>query len=426
MAIAAQGLVDGRPRGRVDRRHFRRVLDRVAVVQLDSVNVLARSHELVFFSRLGPYDRDALARWLWASREVLEYWGHEASVHPVERQPLLRWRMADEHAWHGVRQAARDRPDLVRAALAQIAEQGPVTMGELEVHRREPRRQHSWWGWGTGKRVVEHLFWSGEVTAVRRNGFSRAYLLPEHWVPAEVLATPTPPRHEAQRRLVLLAARAHGVATAGDLADYYRLAMADTRAAIESLVADGSLLPARVEGWRQPAYLHPEARLPRRRLRARALLSPFDSLIWERRRTARLWGFDYRLEIYVPAARRVHGYYVLPFLLDDTLVARVDLKADRAAGLLRVRAAWGEGTAAGGAAGEGTAGEGGARGRTRGEPGAPERDRVVAELAGALAEMARWLGLDEVTVESRGDLAADLRRAVDGRASALVAGQREG
>lgn len=418
MAIAAQGLADPRPRGRVDRRHFRRVLDRVATVQVDSVNVLARSHELAFFSRLGPYDRDALARWLWASREVFEYWGHEASVHPVERHPLLRWRMADDHAWPGVRRAADERPDMVHAALAQIAEQGPVSIVELEVHRQAPRLRQTWWGWGTGKRVVEHLFWSGEVTAVRRNGFTRAYLLPEHWLPAEVLTAPTPHRHEAQRRLVLLAARALGVAAAADLGDYYRMSMAETNAAIESLVADGALLPARVEGWRQPAYLHPEARLPRRRLRACALLSPFDSLIWERRRTARLWDFHYRLEIYVPATRRVHGYYVLPFLLDDALVARVDLKADRPAGLLRVRAAWWEQAADG-------HGRGGQRrrGPGRGDAGPPERDRVAAELAGELAEMAGWLGLDEVTVEPRGDLADDLRRAVR---DAAPAGQREG
>lgn len=392
-AIVAQGLVDPRPRGRVDRRHFRRVLDRVAQVQLDSVNVLTRTHELIFFSRLGPYDRDALWRWLWGSREVFEYWGHEASLHPVERHPLLRWRMAGEHAWGGVRRAARERPDMVAAALAQIADEGPVTMRELAVHQEAPRQGESWWGWGTGKRVVEHLFWTGQVTAVRRNGFSRAYMLPERWLPAAVLDAPTPTRAEAQQELVLVAARAHGVATASDLADYYRMSTADAAHAIRSLVDDGRLLPARVEGWRQPAYLHPEARVPRRRLRARALLSPFDSLIWERPRTERLWGFTYRLEIYVPAAKRVHGYYVLPFLLDDLLVARVDLKADRQAGLLRVRAAWGEPPA--------------------GEPGAPELDRVVSELADALVEMATWLGLDRgVTVEHRGDLAAALARQV--------------
>jgi len=387
VALAAQGFTDPRPRGRVDRRAFRRVLDRLATVQLDSVNVVARSHELVFFARLGPYDRAALSRWLWGSREVFEYWGHEASVHPVERQPLLRWRMAGEHAWGGVRRVARDNPELVAAALAEVAERGPVVIGDLEVHRASPRTE-SWWGWGEGKRVVEHLFHTGEVTAVRRNGFSRAYLLPERWLPAEVLGAPTPDEADARRQLLLVAARAHGVGTARDLADYYRLNVPAAAPLLAELAADGSLLPVRVEGWRQPAYLHPEAHLPRRRLRTRALLSPFDSLIWERQRTERLWDFAYRIEIYTPAAKRVHGYYVLPFLLDEALVGRVDVKAERRAGVLRVRAAWAE-------------------------DGVADRERVAAELAAELAAMAAWLGLGEgVAVDRRGSLAPELLRQV--------------
>jgi hypothetical protein len=389
VALAAQGFGAARPQGRVDRRHFRGVLQRLATVQLDSVNVITRSHELVFFARLGPYDRDALSRWLWHSREVFEYWGHEASLHPVERHPRERWGLAGEHAWDGVRRVARDNPELVAAALAEVAARGPVVIGDLDVHRDSPRSE-SWWGWGEGKRVVEHLFWAGEVTAVRRNGFSRAYLLPERWLPPAVLAAKTPTARDARRELLMIAARAHGVGTARDLADYYRLRVPDATRLLAELVTDGALVPVRVEGWRQPAYLHPEARLPRRRLRARALLSPFDSLIWERRRTARLWGFEYRIEIYTPAAKRVHGYYVLPFLLDESLPARVDLKADRRAGVLRVRAAWAEGG--------GTA---------------PERDRIAAELAAELTAMAAWLGLaDGVAVEARGDLAADLARAL--------------
>ena len=261
VALAAQGFTDPRPRGRVDRRHFRRVLDRLATVQLDSVNVVTRSHELVFFSRLGPYDRDALSRWLWGSREVFEYWGHEASLHPVERHRLLRWRMAGEHAWGGVRRVARDNPELVTAALAEVAERGPVVIGDLDVHRSSPRTE-SWWGWGEGKRVVEHLFHTGQVTAVRRNGFSRAYLLPERWIPAEVLAAPTPDEADARRQLLLIAARAHGIGTARDLADYYRLNVPAAAPLLAELAADGALVPVRVEGWRQPAYLHPEAHVP--------------------------------------------------------------------------------------------------------------------------------------------------------------------
>jgi uncharacterized protein len=389
VALAAQGFTDPRPTGRVDRRHFRRVLDRLATVQLDSVNVLARSHELVFFSRLGAYDRDALTRWLWESREVFEYWGHEASLHPVGRYPLLRWRMAGAHQWGGVRRSVRDSPELVTAALAEITERGPLPIGEMDVNRQAPRREGSWWGWGDGKRVVEHLFYTGEVTAVRRNGFTRYYMLPSQWLPADLLAAEPPPQDEARRELLLVAAAAHGIGTARDLADYYRLNVPAARPLVAELAAEGLLIPVRVEGWSEPAYLHPEARLPRRRLRARALLSPFDSLIWERARTERLWDMRYRIEIYVPEPKRVHGYYVLPFLLDETLVARVDLKADRQAGVLRVRSAWAEPTVA------------------------ADRDRICAELAAELVAMAAWLGLPEgVTVEPRGDLAPDLGSAV--------------
>ncbi len=393
VALAAQGFADKRPTGRVDSRHFRRVLDRLATVQLDSVNVLTRSHELVFFARLGAYDRAALSRWLWGSRQVFEYWGHEASLHPVARHPLLRWRMELEHVWAGIRHTARDNPEMVAAALAEIAQRGPVSISDLDVHQQAPRKEASWWGWGDGKRVVEHLFYTGQVTATRRNGFTRFYVLPERWIPAEVLAQPTPSTDDAWRELLLIAARAHGLGTARDLADYYRINVPVAAKLLAGLAADGALVPVQVEGWTQPAYLHPEARLPRRRMRARALLSPFDSLIWERDRAERLFGFRYRIEIYVPQAKRVHGYYVLPFLLDERLVGRVDLKADRQAGVLRVRAAWAEPHA-------GATTVGG-------------RERVAAELAAELAAMAAWLDLPQgVDVEPRGDLATDLAAAV--------------
>ena len=393
IALAAQGFADKRPAGRIDSRHFRRVLDRLGTVQIDSVNVVTRSHELVFFARLGAYDRDALSRWLWGSRQVFEYWGHEASLHPVDRHPLLRWRMAGDHQWGGIRRSARDNPDLVASALAEIAERGPVSISDLDVHRQAPRQEASWWGWGHGKRVVEHLFHTGEVTAVRRNGFTRFYVLPERWIPADVLARPTPGADDARRELLLIAARAHGLGTARDLADYYRINVPAATKLLTGLVADGALEAVRVEGWTRPAYLHPEARRPRRRLRARALLSPFDSLIWERDRTERLFGFRYRIEIYVPRAKRVHGYYVLPFLLDDRLVARVDLKADRQAGLLRVQAAWGEPDAEAATAGG--------------------RERVAAELMQELASLAGWLGLaGGVDVEPHGDLAPALAATV--------------
>jgi uncharacterized protein len=398
VALAAQGFADRRPTGRVDRRHFRKVLDRLATVQVDSVNVLTRSHELVFFARLGPYDRAALTRWLWSSQEVFEYWGHEASLHPVERHPLFRWRMAEEHPWVGVRQAAAANPELVDEVLAEVRARGPLAVGEMETEDRSLRdlptdvAAGSWWGWGAVKRVMAHLFLAGDVTAIRRPNFERVYLLPDRWLPPGVLGTPSPDKDEAHRALLLVAARALGLGTARDLADYYRLRIPTVKPLLEKLVADGELLPARVEGWRQAAYLHPEAHLPRRRLRARALLSPFDSLIWERERTERLWGFRYRLEIYTPAAKRVHGYYVLPFLLGDELVGRVDLKADRKAGVLRVQAAWSQSTH--------TAPDG-------------DHEPVAAELATSLTEMAAWLSLPGgVEVEPQGDLAPILRQAL--------------
>jgi uncharacterized protein YcaQ len=396
IALAAQGFGDRRPTGRIDRRHFRKVLDRLATVQVDSVNVLTRSHELVFFARLGPYDRTALTRWLWSSREVFEYWGHEASLHPVGRHPLLRWRMAEEHPWVGVRQAAAANPDLADELLAEVRARGPLSVGEMATEDRSLSADvaaGSWWGGGAVKRVMAHLFLAGDVTAIRRPNFERVYLLPDRWLPPEVLGTPDPDKDEAHRALLRIAARALGLGTARDLADYYRLRLPAVKPLLEKLVADGELVPARVEGWRQQAYLHSEAHLPRRRLRARALLSPFDSLIWERQRTERLWGFRYRLEIYTPPAKRVHGYYVLPFLLGDQLVGRVDLKADRKADVLRVQAAWSESAAS-------TA------------PGG-DHERVAVELASSLVEMAAWLGLPGgVAVRPRGDLAPALRQAL--------------
>lgn len=396
IALAAQGFTARRPSGRVDRRHFRRVLDQVATVQLDSVNVLTRSHELVFFARLGSYDRAALTRWVWSSRELFEYWGHEASVHPVDRYPLFRWRMDDDHHWGGVREAASKNPELVDVILEAVSA-GPVTIGELQALNGDGRRGESWWGWSATKRVVEYLFWKGQVTATRRNGFDRVYLAPERWLPGGVLVEAVPDVARAQTELLLHAARSVGVGTARDIADYFRMPVPQARTLLDKLVAEEQLLPARVEGWRQPAYLHPEAQRPSRRLKARALLSPFDSLIWERERTERLWNFRYRIEIYVPAAKRVHGYYVLPFLLDEMLVGRVDLKADRQTGVLRVRAAWVEEE------------DGAATSPWRSD----DHDRIAHELARTLGELAQWLDLTEgIDVEPRGNLSFPLAKAV--------------
>jgi uncharacterized protein YcaQ len=386
VALAAQGFADPRPQGPVDGWALRRVLDRVGLLQIDSVNVLARAHYLPLFSRLGPYPVELLERAAWrAPRRLFEYWGHEASLLPVALQPLLRWRMdrAAHEAWGGVRRIQRDRPELVARVLEEVRARGPVAASDVLAEER-PRRTGPWWDWSDVKRAFEWLFWSGQVTSARRRGFERLYDLPERVLPAAVVATPTPVTEDAQRELVRIAARALGVAAERDLRDYFRLPVAEARARIAELVEEGALLPVTVAGDRAPAYLDPAARVPRR-VDARALVGPFDSLVWERARAERLFGFRYRIEIYVPAPKRVHGYYVLPFLLGDRLVARVDLKAHRAAGVLRVQAAWAE------------------------EHAPPE---TAGELAEELEEMAGWLGLDGVRVERRGDLAPALAAAL--------------
>ena len=364
-------------------------MGRTGLFQIDSVNVLARAHYLPLFSRVGAYPISLVEKAAYRSPRLLfEYWGHEASLLPVELHPLLRWRMANarDHAWGGMRQIARDRPDLLSGLIADITTDGPLTSAQLsERHDRHlPRRTGPWWDWSDVKRGLEFLFWAGEITTADRRGFERAYDLPERVLPSEVLAAPTPDRAEAHRELLRRSIRSLGVATARDLRDYYRLPAADCKARIPELVESGDLLPVAVEGWKNPAYLDPAAAFPRR-IRRAALLSPFDPVVWERDRTERLFGFRYRIEIYVPASKRVHGYYVLPFLLDDALVARVDLKADRQSGVLLVQSAWSE-------------------------PDAPTETAV--RLAGELHRLAEWLGLAGVIVHPAGNLAVDLGEAI--------------
>jgi uncharacterized protein len=334
-ALAAQGFAEPR---RPEGRAIRRLFDRVALVQIDSVNVLSRAHYLPGFARLGPYAREALDRAAhYAPRRLFEYWGHEASLLPVELQPLLRWRMARAHdeAWGGMRRVAKERPELLSDVLEQVRERGPLPARELAEER--PRRAGPWWDWSESKKAIELLFWGGEVTSARRRNFERLYDLPERVLPREILDAPTPSEEDAQRELVAIAARSLGVAALPELRDYFRLPADAVRPRVDELVEAGELLPVEVEDWGVPGYLHRDARIPRG-VDACALLGPFDNLLWERGRVERVFGFRFRLEIYVPKPKREYGYYVLPFLLGDRLVARVDLKADRQAGLLRALA----------------------------------------------------------------------------------------
>jgi uncharacterized protein len=386
IALAAQGL-GARP-AKATLRHARGVFDAVSLIQIDSVNVVCRSQELPLWARLGAHGRDALPQ-LCERRAIFEYWAHVASLMPVELQPLLRWRMAEAatRAWRVVRTIAERDAGYLSAVRAEVHARGALAARELEDPAPARKRTQGWWSWDDRKRALEYLFWSGEITATRSwTTFERVYAPLDRVLPAPVLAAPTPDPDDARRELLAHSARALGVATLRDLADYFRIRVPLARPRVAELVEAGRLIPVTVEGWGEPGYLDAEAAAPRE-VDARAVLSPFDSLIWERSRTERVFGFRYRIEIYTPAARRTHGYYVLPFLLGDALVARVDVKADRAAGALLVHAAYAE-------------------------PGAPRA--AASALAGELTAFARWLGLDRVVVGRRGDLARALAGALRG------------
>ena len=379
VALGAQGFNNPRPSGRVDRRHLRKLVEQIGVIQIDSVNVLVRSQELPLFARLGPHPRSLI----WeasAAGELFEYWVHVASHAPVALHPLMRWRMDGHHAWKTVDQLEERRPGYLDEVLDRIRVDGPLMAADLDqrVGKKGP-----WWDWDDGKLALEVLFHQGRVTGVRRqNDFARVYDLTESVIPAEILALPTPSPDEAHKELLVLAARHHGVGTLADLTDYYRLKMSRSRPLMNELVEDGRMLQVEVEGWSTSGYLHPAAKQPRQ-ISARALLSPFDPVVWCRDRAERLFGFHYRIEIYVPEPKRQYGYYVLPFLLGDELVDRIDLKADRKAGQLLVQGSYGE-------------------------PGINER-HVAAELAAELRVMADWLELDGgVVVKPKGDLSKSL------------------
>ena len=393
IALAAQGLATARPApGAATMRHVQKVVDTVAVVQIDSVNVLTRSHYLPFLSRLGPYDRALLDRARdRGPRRLVEYWAHEAALVSPSTWPLFASRMhaADTEAWGGIRRVRQDHPGLVESVLDVVERCGPLTTREVEAalahDRRADAAQTEWgWNWSAVKRALEWLFWSGAVTSAGRTpAFERRYAALSAVLPPEAVTArarwcdPSDPAVEASAivELTRLAARAHGAGTLACLADYFRLPARKVQTAVDTLVAAGELEPVTIDGWRRAAYLHHDAARPRS-VHVEALVSPFDSVVWQRERTEALFGVRFRLEIYTPAPKRVHGYYVLPFFFGDTIVARVDLKADRAAGRLVVqRLTW--------------------------EPGAPAEARVALDTH--LGAMAQWLDLTDVVpgVESR-------------------------
>lgn len=379
IALAAQGFARPRP-ATVGTRQLNALIQRVGLLQLDSVNVFERSHYMPVFARLGDYDKAALDALTFArSGRYVEYWAHEAAVIPVETWPLLRWRMEDYRQKHAadLEAWAHNNQSMIDWLKAELAEKGPMPASAIEHDAN--KRSGPWWGWSDVKIGLEVLFRWGELVSAGRTRFERSYALPEQVLPDAVIHSHIP-RGDAQRQLVRHAAEAHGIGTASDFADYFRMSRADTLAAVNSLADEGVLLPVTVPGWKQQAWLHRDAQKPRR-IEAGALLSPFDPVVWDRKRAERLFDFHYRIEIYTPAPQRVFGYYSLPILLDDSVVGRIDLKNDRQAGVLRVQSAWHE------------AGVG------------PEIAERVAPL---VRSAAAWQGVDEITVSDWGTLAAPL------------------
>jgi uncharacterized protein len=390
LAVDAQGLARPRP-AHAGRRDLRRAIDTIEVLQLDAINVVERTQFLVLFARVGAYDIARVHELTGPGGQLFEYWAHAASLVPMERHPLLRWRMAqagpmgDGPAYTARRRAFEtEYGDYIAAVLAEVTERGPLAASQLLDPRR---RDGEWWNRRSlGRVALEFLFARGEVAAWRASNFERIYDLPQRVIPADVLEAPTPPTDDAHRELLLLAARALGVGTVGDLANYYMIKPVVAAPRVAELVERGALVEVSVEGWRDRAYALPGAAVRRTRRTDATFLSPFDSLIWERSRTRRLFAVDYRIEVYVPAPKRRYGYYVLPMLLGNDIVGRFDLKADRSASVLRVQAAHAE--------------------------DGHDALAVAAAAAAELDRMRAWLGLDDIAVAGRGGLATALRRAI--------------
>ena len=387
IALSAQGFDRPRPAGPVNAGHLRRVIRQIGLIQIDSVSILCPAHYQVPFSRLGPYDRARLDDLIYKRRELTEQWAHEASIVPVEHWPLIRHHLGPhERRWGALDKFMKAHADYADRVLEEVRSRGPLVAGDIDEPDGTRGKGGGWWGWTRAKATLEGHFSRGTIAIADRRsaGFARAYDLAERVVP-EAHRSRVMTRQEAQRELIRIAARANGVATAADLADYYRMAPREARQRVTELAEEGELREVRVEGWRDVAYLDANAKLPRS-VEASALLSPFDPLIWYRKRAERLFGFDYRIEIYVPKEKRKYGYYVLPFLHDGRLSGRVDLKADRASGNLLVLGSYAEEHA--------------------------DRDTLASALATELRAMARWLGLQDVSVSKRGNVARALTSAL--------------
>lgn len=392
-ALAALGFAERKP-VRAGIAHVRATAARLGAIQIDSVNVLARAHYLPTFSRYGPYPISALDDLAHTRRELFEYWGHAACFLPMEVYPLMRWRMTNQR--EGWASLSRKQRNFIESVHQEVTERGALTAGELS---RGGKSTGPWWGWSDGKEALELLFREGRVAIAGRRNFERLYDIPERVIPADVLQPAHPPAADAKKALLVRAARAMGLGTAKDIAQYFhidawwdrlsadgRRAPTTTQLLFDELVEEGRLQRIGVEGWTQPAYAVPELRVPRA-IDVRAIVSPFDPLMWERKWTRAVFGFDYQIEIYVPAAKRIYGYYVLPFVMGDRFAARADLKADRKTSTLIVHAAY------------------------------LEAGWNVRETAGALAaelrSLASWLSLTSFAVGRKGNLARPLKQALN-------------
>lgn len=383
IALSAQGFAQSRNGSKPTLHDLRSVVDHVGLIQIDTVNVLSRAHYVPFYSRLGPYDNHLVDDLAYEHRELYEYWGHAATFVPMKLYPVLKHRMATQRRAKWLQRIEDEHPGFTDQVFAEVKERGPISVSDLED---SGGRTGPWWGLSKGKMALEWHFDRGAIAVHSRKNFTRYYDVPESFIPEKHLNAPALTEEEANRELLLLSAKHHGIGTGPDLADYYRIKMPKARPILAELAASGELEMVTVEGWDEPAYKLPETDVPKEHIGAHALVSPFDSLIWFRDRTERMFGMRYRIEIYVPEKQRQYGYYVFPFLMDEELVARVDLKADRQNGRLLVQSAHLE--------------------------DAKNPAAVSAALADELATMAHWLGLNRVVVGRKGDLVSDLRKAM--------------